>query len=94
MQTRSFPQDAIPEINPLYLLRWEEIQKAHVLLYPEGVVKLNDTAAMILSRCDGVHSAREIAEQLSLEFGDDAVATSVFKFLEVSDAKGWIRVKS
>lgn len=33
-----------PVINPLFLFRWEQTQQAYVLLYPEGVVKLNDTA--------------------------------------------------
>ena len=44
---------AIVEINPVYLFRWEESQNAHILLYPEGVVKLNDTAAEILKTCTG-----------------------------------------
>ena len=35
-------------------LQWEAAQEAHVLLYPEGMVKLNGSAGAILSRCDGV----------------------------------------
>ena len=31
------------EIRPPFLFRWEDSQHAHVLLYPEGIVKLNAT---------------------------------------------------
>ncbi len=36
------------EIRPPFLFRWEESQQAHVLLYPEGIVKLNATGGEIL----------------------------------------------
>jgi hypothetical protein len=42
-----------PEINPVFLFRWEDTQDSYVLLYPEGVVKLNPTAGEILKHCTG-----------------------------------------
>lgn len=87
-------RDAVPEINPLYLFRWEEPQQAHVLLYPEGVVKLNETAGAILGLCDGTRSAARIAEEMAGAFQAEDVQTKVLRFLEVSHAKGWIRIKS
>ena len=30
-----------PKLNRLFRLQYEEAQKTHVLLYPEGMVKLN-----------------------------------------------------
>ncbi|HWQ37990.1 MAG TPA: pyrroloquinoline quinone biosynthesis peptide chaperone PqqD [Burkholderiales bacterium] len=82
-----------PVINPLFLLRWEHTQQAYVLLYPEGVVKLNDTAGEILKRCDGRHTVGELVEEITREFAADParIGESVQKFLEVSHAKGWIR---
>lgn len=82
-----------PVINPLFLFRWEDTQQAYVLLYPEGVVKLNDTAGEILKRCDGRHTVGELVEEISREFAADPaqIGESVQKFLEVSHAKGWIR---
>ena len=44
------PRPAIPRGMKL---RWEPAQEAHVLLYPEGMVKLNGSAGAILSRCHG-----------------------------------------
>jgi len=81
------------ELASMYLLRWEEPQQAYILLYPEGVVKLNETGAAILKYCDGRHTAEEIVTGLNEAYTTD-VSISVYKFLEVSYAKGWIRIKS
>ncbi len=81
------------EIDPMYLFRWEESQQAHVLLYPEGIVKLNQTAGEILKRCTGQKSVGEIIDELEEVFVDGDVASGVLKFLEASNAKGWIRRK-
>jgi pyrroloquinoline quinone biosynthesis protein D len=87
------------EINPLYMFRWEETQNAFLLLYPEGVVKLNDTAAEILKRCTGEATVADIVGALTRLYAADGpkaeetIENSVRKFLEVSHAKGWIRRK-
>ncbi|WP_302789693.1 pyrroloquinoline quinone biosynthesis peptide chaperone PqqD, partial [Escherichia coli] len=40
-----------PEHTPVfrrgYRLQWEQVQNSHVILYPEGMAKLNDSAAAI-----------------------------------------------
>ncbi|EXF45288.1 pyrroloquinoline quinone biosynthesis protein D [Pseudomonas sp. BAY1663] len=85
------------EIRPPFLFRWEASQQAHVLLYPEGIVKLNATGGEILQRCDGQTSVAELIEQLSRVYhasADGAIRASVLNFLEVSHAKGWIRAKA
>lgn len=83
-------------ISPTFLFRWEESQDAHVLLYPEGIVKLNDTGGVILTYCNGESSVDEIIDELEALYqaDRDAIAEGVIKFLEVSRAKGWIRVTS
>jgi len=84
----------VVEINPLYFLRWEDTQQAHILLYPEGVVKLNETAGQVLKRCTGDKSVGDVIAELEQLYTEGDVAGSVMKFLEVSHAKGWIRRKS
>lgn len=80
-------------LNPMYLFRWEATQDAHVLLYPEGIVKLNRTAGEIIELCDGCRTAAGMVEALQQRYpGDDGrVAEGVYKSLEVFRAKGWIR---
>lgn len=75
----------------MYLLRWEEAQQAHVLLYPEGIVKLNETAAAILELCSGERSVDDIVAALSEQYDGADVAPGIAQFLEVAHAKGWIR---
>jgi pyrroloquinoline quinone biosynthesis protein D len=86
------PADCV-EVNPLYVFRWEEPQQAYVLLYPEGIVKLNDTAGEILRLCDGERTVTEMIDELARKYQGKNISDSVYKFLEVSRAKGWIRVK-
>jgi pyrroloquinoline quinone biosynthesis protein D len=84
-------------LNPMYLFRWEPTQDSHVLLYPEGIVKLNATGGQILLRCDGKTSVAELSDQLALSYNAsdiDAIRNGVLNFLEVSHGKGWIRAKA
>lgn len=81
------------EINPLYMFRWEESQDSHVLLYPEGVVKLNPTAGAILERVSKGVLIGELIVDLEKQYVDGDIAAGVLEFLEVSHAKGWIRRK-
>ena len=57
-------------------LRYDEVRQEHVLLIPEGVVRLNPTAAEVLELCDGDRSLDEIIRVLSARYegfdlGDD-----------------------
>ena len=46
-----------------------------VLLFPEGIVELNETAHEILTRCDG-RTVSEIAQVLAEEYDADLAALS------------------
>ena len=92
-ERRLTPDDTV-EMAPSFHFRWEEPQKSHVLLYPEGNVKLNETAAAILEACTGNSTIAQGTAELQDRYGKPDVGTSVLEFLEVAHAKGWIRVKS
>ncbi len=49
-------------------LRYDEVREEHVLLIPEGVVRLNPTAAAVLELCDGERSIDEIVGALSTRY--------------------------
>ena len=84
------PEDR-PQLDPKYLFRWEKSQDAYVLLYPEGVIKLNASASEILKRCTGEFTVADIVAELEGLFVDAAdIENSIYRFLEVSHAKGWI----
>ena len=49
-------------------LHYDEVREEHVLLVPEGVVRLNPTAAAVLELCDGERSLDEIVDALSARY--------------------------
>ena len=81
---------ARPRINRLFRFQWEPAQQAHVLLYPEGMVKLNQSAGEILKRCDGIKSVAEIVADLEAAFNASGLAADVDAFLIMADAHNWI----
>lgn len=91
---RQLQADDVVELNPNFHFRWEEPQQANVLLYPEGIVKLNETAAAILEACTGGQSIAVGAAELAERYGKADLTADALKFLEVAHAKGWIRIKS
>jgi coenzyme PQQ biosynthesis protein PqqD len=49
-------------------LRYDEVREEHLLLIPEGVVRLNPTAAEVLELCDGERSLDDIVGMLSARY--------------------------
>ena len=49
-------------------LQYDEVREEHVLLVPEGAVRLNPTAAAVLELCDGERSLDEIVDTLSASY--------------------------
>ncbi len=83
--------DAVPRLLPMFRLQWEEAQGCHVLLYPEGMVRLNGPAGEILKCCDGLRSVAEIITDLSARFPDAAaLSTDVYQFLKTAHDNQWI----
>ncbi len=51
-------------------LHWSEVRQQYWLLFPEAALALNQTAATILSKCDGNRSLDEIVAVLVQQFRD------------------------
>jgi len=47
------------------------VRQRRVLLYPEGAILLNDTAAEILELCDGTRTIADIARELGARYDAD-----------------------
>jgi pyrroloquinoline quinone biosynthesis protein D len=85
--------DDIISITRHFRLQWEEVQQAHVLLYPEGMVTLNGPAAEILTRCQEAKSVTQVVEELQQAFPQDNIAADVREFLEDAYGNGWISIE-
>jgi pyrroloquinoline quinone biosynthesis protein D len=79
-----------PKLARLFRMQWEEAQGAYVLLYPEGMVKLNQSAGEILKRCDGERDLAALVADLEQSFGATGLEPDVKGFLEVATERGWI----
>jgi pyrroloquinoline quinone biosynthesis protein D len=79
-----------PALSRLFRLQWEEVQGKYVLLYPEGMVKLSQSAAEILKRCDGRHTVPAIVGELEQAFECGGLRDDVEDFLRVAGERGWI----
>jgi pyrroloquinoline quinone biosynthesis protein D len=81
----------IPKIAPLFRFQWEEAQACHVLLYPEGMVKLGGSAGEIMKRIDGKLTVMAIVSELQAQFPGVPLEQDVYKFLEAAYDNGWLR---
>jgi pyrroloquinoline quinone biosynthesis protein D len=79
-----------PALSRLFRMQWEEAQGLYVLLYPEGMVKLSQSAAEILKRCDGRRTVPAIVGELEQAFNCAGLRGDVDDFLRVAGERGWI----
>ena len=79
-----------PRVGSRFRLQWEEAQQAWVLLFPEGMVKLNGSAGEIMKRCDGGRSVSEIVADLESTFAVQGLQADVLAFLDIARGKHWI----
>jgi pyrroloquinoline quinone biosynthesis protein D len=81
-----------PAIERRFRLQWEAAQNAHVLLYPEGMIKLNGSAGEIMKRCDGKATIAEITADLELAFSTTGLSKEVMAFVALAVEKQWLAV--
>ena len=80
----------LPHLSRRLRLQYEAAQTRWVLLYPEGMVQLNDSAAEILRRCDGRHTVAEIVGELEVLFETRGIAAQVQSLIEEGTRRGWL----
>lgn len=57
-----------PRLSPKARLRWDNVEKRHLLVFPEAALLLNETAAEILKLCDGERTIEQIVDTLAQQF--------------------------
>jgi len=81
-----------PAVERGFRLQWEPAQNAHVLLYPEGMIKLNGSAGEILKRCDGAATIADITSDLERAFAATNLSGDVIRFVTMAVEKKWLRI--
>ena len=85
---------ARPAIGDGFRLQWEPAQEAHVLLYPEGMVRLSRSAAAILTRCDGEHTIADIVADIERAYAATGLSSDVFAFIELAVERSWVEFRA
>jgi len=75
----------------MHRLQWEEAQQTDVILYPEGMVELNQSSAEILKLCDGSRNLDQIVNDLEEKFSTTGLKNDITSFLDVAFNNGWIQ---
>jgi pyrroloquinoline quinone biosynthesis protein D len=83
-----------PAVGRGFRLQWEAAQNAHVLLYPEGMIKLNGSAGEILKRCDGATTISDITADLERVFATANLFDEVIRFVSMAVEKKWLQIRT
>ena len=79
-----------PLLAPGVRYRWDETREQHQLLFPEGLLVLNESGAAIVRLCDG-RTTDEVIRELESQVSDGNPADDVHQFLARLAEKGLLR---
>jgi len=81
----------IYKIAAHHRFQWEKAQDCYVILFPEGMVKLNGSAGEVLNLVNGEVDVKSITEILSKKFSDAPnIAKDIEGMIELALEKAWI----
>jgi len=81
----------IYKIAPHHRFQWEKAQDCYVILFPEGMVKLNGSAGEVLNLVNGESTVESITEVLSKKFIDAPnISKDIIGMIELALDKAWI----
>lgn len=84
-------QTDIYRLAPHYRFQWEEAQQCYVLLFPEGMIKLNGGAGEVIKRVDGKKMVADIVAELQQAFPDvPDIQSDIVAMLELAIEKAWL----
>lgn len=70
--------------------RWDRIRQQHQLVFPEGILVLNDSAAAIVQLCDG-RPTDELIAAIASQFAESDPGDDVVELLQRLAMKGLLR---
>ena len=73
-------------------LKWDAVRQKHLLLFPEGLLILNQTAHDVLVLCDGQRDVAEIVKILSEQYHNNAVEEDVKAILQRLAEKNLVKL--
>ena len=81
----------IYKISPHHRFQWEKAQDCYVILFPEGMVKLNGGAGEVLKLVDGENTVLSIIDDLTKKFPDTpTLENDIVGMIEMALEKAWV----
>lgn len=78
-----------------YRFQWEEAQQCYVLLFPEGMIKLNGGAGEVIKRVDGTKTVEEVVQELEAAFPDAPdLRDDVLAMFDLAVGKAWLEKRN
>ncbi|MCB5184524.1 pyrroloquinoline quinone biosynthesis peptide chaperone PqqD [Methylobacillus gramineus] len=78
-----------------YRFQWEDAQQCYVLLFPEGMIKLNGGAGEVIKRVDGQRTVGEIVSDTQQAFPDVAdLESDIIAMLDLAIEKAWLEKRN
>ena len=71
-------------------LQYDDVREEHLLLIPEGAVRLNETAAQVLELCDGERSLDDIVGALSARYEGADVRDDILELVDAMTQRGLV----
>ena len=93
MSQPTLSTESRPAVGRGLRLQWEPAQNAYVLLFPEGMIKLNGSAGEILKRCDGAATIADITADLERAFATSDLSEDVMSFVAMAVEKRWLQIR-
>ncbi|ENU31666.1 coenzyme PQQ synthesis protein D [Acinetobacter sp. CIP-A165] len=94
MNNAAFDLKLIPTWRQGYRFQFEPAQNGFVILYPEGMIKLNESAGAIGQYIDGQNNVSAIIAELKQQFGDIAdIEQDVVDYMLVAQQQHWIDLR-
>ncbi len=82
--------EVVYQRNAMFRMQFEKAQESYVLLFPEGMVKLSESAAEILMQFEQPSSVSGAVARLEAKFPGVDLAQDVTEFVEVACDKKWL----
>lgn len=90
--TMTIQQTDVFAIALHHRFQWEEAQDCFVILFPEGMVKLNGGAGEVLNQIDGKRTVADIVDILKAKFTDvPDLENDIIGMIELALDKAWLR---
>ena len=71
-------------------LQYDDVREEHLLLVPEGAVRLNPTAVAVLELCDGERSLDDIVGTLSARYEGADVRDDILELVDAMAQRGLV----